>query len=117
MDMAKRCLLALIALSTALALAAPAAQAGPLVKSAGDCSTAAVDQPFLRWLDPLHYALVPGGSFENGAPGWSLGTAQIVSGNEPFNDHGAGDSKSLAIPRGGSVTSPVVCVGLDKPFL
>jgi hypothetical protein len=100
-----------------LATAAPAAQAGPLVKSAGDCTTGAVETPFTRWLDPLGYSLVPGGSFEAGASGWTVGTAMVATGNEPFYAHNRGDSKSLSISSRGSVTSPTVCVGLDKPLL
>ena len=69
------------------ALAPPSAQAGPLVKSAGNCTTGALEQPFRRWLDPLRYALVPGGSFESGAPGWTLGRASVGSGNETFYVH------------------------------
>jgi hypothetical protein len=115
--MAKRFSLVLVCLSFVLALAAPAAQAGPLVKSAGDCTTGPVETPFTRWLDPLGYSLVPRGSFEDGASGWALGSARVASGNEPFYVHGRGDSYSLSIPSGGSVTSPTVCVGLDKPLL
>src|SRR4051812_29133396 len=115
--MTKRCSLVLAALSFVLAVAAPAAQAGPLVESATDCTTGVVETPFKRWLDPLGYSLVPGGSFENGASGWTLGTASVATGNESFYVHDRGDSKSLSVPRGGSVTTPTVCVGIDKPFL
>ena len=41
--------------------------------------------PFLQWLDPLPYTLLPGGDFESGAAGWKLsGGARVVDGNEPF---------------------------------
>jgi hypothetical protein len=115
--MTKRCSLALVCLALTLGLAAPAAQAGPLVKSAGNCTTGPVETPFTRWLDPLGYSLTQGGSFEDGASGWTLGTAKVVSGNEPFYVHKRADSRSLSIPSGASVTSPTVCVGLDKPLL
>jgi hypothetical protein len=115
--MTKRCSLVLVCLSLVLALAAPAAQAGPLVKSAGDCAAGTLEHPFVRWLDPLGYVLTPGGSFEDGASGWSAGAGKVVSGNEPFYVHNRGDSKSLSIPSGSSVTSPTICVGLDKPLL
>src|SRR3954462_4925954 len=115
--MTKRCSLVLAALSFVLAVAAPAAQAGPLVESATDCTTGVVETPFKRWLDALGYSLVPGGSFENGASGWTLGTASVATGNESFYVHDRGDSKSLSVPRGGSVTTPPVCVGLEKPLL
>ena len=115
--MTKRCSLVLVCLSFVLALAAPAAQAGPLVQSAGDCAAGTLEHPFVRWLDPLGYVLTPGGSFEDGASGWSVGAGKVVSGNEPFYVHNSGDSKSLSIPSGSSVTSPTICVGLDKPTI
>jgi hypothetical protein len=60
--------------------------------------------------DSSNYVLVPGGSFENGAPGWTLGRgASVVSGNEPWKVHGRGDSHSLYIPAGSSVTTPPMC--------
>ena len=107
-----------IALVAALvaAVAAPAAQAGPLVASA-DCTAAALEQPFLPWLDPAHYALVRGGSFEAGTSRWSLDGAGVVQGNEPYYVHGDGESKSLAIGSGDSATSTTMCVGLDEPTL
>jgi len=60
--------------------------------------------------DQSNYVLVPGGSFEAGAPGWTLGRgAAVVSGNEPWKVHGTGDSHSLYIPAGSSVTTPPMC--------
>ena len=102
-----------------LALSAPAAQAGllsgvlPGVVSPSDtpstCDTSA-SQPFARWGDYANYVLVPGGSFEDGASGWTLsrGTS-IVSGNEPYYVHNRSDRRSLYIPAGGSATTPPMC--------
>jgi hypothetical protein len=60
--------------------------------------------------DKSNYVLVPGGSFESGATGWSLGRgAAVVSGNEPWKVHGTSDSHSLYIPSGSSVTTPAMC--------
>ena len=98
-------------------MAAPAAQAGLLVASAPSCDAVNLERPFTRWLDPLSYTLVPDGGFEKGAAGWSLSKAKVVSGNETFYVHGAGESKSLSISPGGSATSPVMCAGLDKPIM
>jgi hypothetical protein len=96
---------------------APAANAGLLVKSAGDCGTQPLEQPFLRWLDPAQYTLLPGGTFEKAPPGWSLSGARVVSGNESYYVHGKGESKSLSLPRGSSATSSVICVGLGHPTM
>ena len=110
--------LAIAAVSALTALlAAPAAQAGPLVQSADGCSPAPLEQPFLRWLDPADYFLVPNGGFENGASRWSLDRAGGVAGNEPYYVHGAGESKSLSIHSGAAATSATMCVGLSEPTL
>lgn len=70
--------------------------------------------PFLRWLDPLPYTLVPGGDFESGAAGWRLsGGARIAAGNEPFSS----GSRSLLLPPGSSATSAPTCMGLVLPIV
>jgi hypothetical protein len=102
---------------TLLLAAAPAAQAGVLVESATNCTTPPFEQPFTRWLDYSTYVLAPGGSFENGADGWSLKNASVGAGNESYDVGGAGDSHSLTIAPGGSAVSPTMCVGLDRPTL
>jgi hypothetical protein len=111
---------ALVAAAAAIAAfaAAPTAQAGLLVASAPSCNAVTLEQPFKRWLDPLSYSLVPDGGLERGGAGWSLsGGAKVVSGNETFYVHGAGESKSLSLPKGSSATTPVMCAGLDKPIM
>jgi hypothetical protein len=97
---------------------AGSASAGVLVKTTTDCPDEALSKPFQRWLDPMSYTLVPGGSFENGAAGWDLnGNARVVSGNEPWKVTGAGDSHSVRIPSGSSAVSAPICVGLEHPTL
>ncbi len=74
--------------------------------------------PFLQWLDPLPYTLLPGGDFESGAAGWKLsGGARVVDGNEPFAITGKSDSHSLLLPQGSSATSPTMCMGLLLPVV
>ena len=74
--------------------------------------------PFMRFLDPLPYTLLPGGDFESGAQGWELsGGARVVDGNEPFMVTSAGDSHSLLLPAGSSATSPTMCMGLVLPIV
>jgi hypothetical protein len=92
---------------TALAVGAPAAQAtcdGPTSK------------PFARWLDPFDYSLVPGGTFESGAPAWELTGASVVAGNESYNVSGAG-LRSLSLPKGASAKSPAFCGGIGTPTI
>ena len=74
--------------------------------------------PFLQWLDPLPYTLLPGGDFESGAAGWKLtGGARVVDGNEPFYVTKRSDSHSLLLPQGSSATSPTMCMGLVLPIV
>lgn len=74
--------------------------------------------PFLQWLDPLPYTLLPGADFESGAAGWKLsGGARVVDGNEPFYVTSSSDSHSLLLPSGSSATSPTMCMGLVLPIV
>ena len=100
----------------AMALLAPAgtANAGLLSQSAGPCPSYPMSQVFSKWWDPMKYTLAPGGDFESAAGLTFTGGAQIVSGNESSYVHGAADKSSVRIPRGGTVTTGPICVGLDK---
>jgi len=105
--------LALVAAS----ITASTATAGNFTDSAQTCSSQMLEQPFRRWLDPAKYFLAPGGSFEDGAPGWQLNGASVVDGNEPFAVRSAKDDSSLSIPNGASATTPAMCVTLAHPDL
>jgi len=95
---------------------AGSANAGLLVSSALSCDDQSLSKPFTPWLDFAHYTPVAGGDFESSAAGWSLsGGASVANGNEPFQVSGPGDASSLAIPSGGSATSPTICVGIEHP--
>ena len=98
--------------SLLLAAAAPAANAGLLVRTTTSCETQMLEQPFLRWIDPLSYTLAPNGALEGGATDWTLSKASVVTGNETFYVHGSRDSKSLYLPQGSSATTRAMCVGL-----
>ncbi len=63
--------------------------------------------------DKAEYSLLQGGSFESGAPGWSLSNAKVVGGNESYNV--AGGSHSLAIQPTGIAVSPSFCVSIENP--
>jgi len=108
------------ALTSAAALflvAAPSASAGVLVKSATDCTTPSLEQPFTHWGDNSSYVLAPQGSFESGASDWSLNRASVDTDNESYYVGGSSDSKSLKISPGGSALTDTICVGLDRPTL
>lgn len=107
----------LATVSTAAALAAPA-HAGILVSSATSCGAEALSQPFMPWLDVAQHSPVPGGSFESGAPAWSLtGNAAVIPGNESYSVGGGSDSAWLALPAGSVATSPSMCVGIQNPTI
>jgi hypothetical protein len=80
------------------------------------CDNATLSQPFAQFNDSNDYKLVPGGSFENGASGWTLGHgASIVSGSEPFGATGSVGASSVKLTAGSSVTSPFTCVDAAYP--
>jgi hypothetical protein len=84
---------------------------------AAQCPTQSVKQKFSKWGDSSDYFLLPGGSFE-GTPaqsGWTLSSAGLTAGNEPFHLNSASDDQSLLINGGGSATSPTVCVDSTMP--
>jgi hypothetical protein len=111
-----RTLLASAAVIAFAAVAAPAASAGVLVKSAQNCDNAQASKPFGQFGDISYYVPVPGGSFEPGSPPWAMtGNARVVAGNESYYVRAAGDSKSLYLPQGATATSPAMCVGLEDP--
>lgn len=108
-----------VVIAGALALLA-GASASPVRASDGSllgCGYEPV-HPFLQWLDPLPYTLLPGGDFESGAAGWKLtGGARVVDGNEHFFVTKRSDSHSLLLPPGSSATSPTMCMGLVLPIV
>jgi hypothetical protein len=111
-------LAAAVGAAGALALIAPAAQAGP-VGDAADCSVQRpLSQPFLPWADLASYALSPNGGLETGASGWTLsGSATTGPGNESYYVGGDSDNRSLSVPAGSSATSDAMCVGLQWPTI
>lgn len=96
---------------------APAASAGMLVTTVTNAAPQPLEQPFLRWLDPAQYTLLPGGNFEGTPSGWTLSDARVVSGNEPYYVHGTGETESLSLPSGSRATSAVIPVGLGHPTM
>jgi hypothetical protein len=110
-------ILPFIAVAAFMAVVAPSANAGVLVKTVDDCGTQTVENPFTRWYDNNDYVVVPNGNVENGSDAWSLSGASVVDGNEPWKVHDSGDSSSLKIPAGKSVVTGTMCVGLEHPTL
>src|SRR5581483_3755408 len=101
------------ALGIAVLSGAPARAA---LISTDACDNAALSQPFAQWNDSNEYKLIPGGSFENGASGWTLSHgASIVHGSEPFGATGSVGASSVSLPAGASVTSPFTCVDAAYP--
>ena len=88
----------------------PSAKAGLLATGAASYCDPNASQAFGAWGDQSNYMLMPGGSFETGAPSWNLsGGAKVVSGNEPFFLHSRTDRHSLYMPSGSSASTPTMC--------
>ena len=95
-----------------------AASADGLTLGLDGCPARPTQQVFARWLDFSNYTLVPGGTFEGSLSGWKLsGGAKVVSGNESFNVHGAGEKLALSLPSGSSATTPAMCMAVLDPTL
>src|SRR4051812_48908130 len=98
-----RLVAAVAAVAGMTAVATPAAQAGLLVQTAQGCTTQQLSKPFARFGDFADYTPMPGGSFEAGAPAWTMtGGARVVSGNESYNVRSTSDTGSLYLPQGAS---------------
>ena len=61
-------------------------------------------QPFLAYGDDDSYFPAPGGDFEAGAPGWTIGEGAALV------ESPAGTGTSLSLAPGTSATSPAICV-------
>jgi hypothetical protein len=90
----------------------PAAPAAPAPAPAS-CATGPTSTPFAQFGDSAQYSLVPGGSFESGAPGWSLTNSSIMAGNESYEVEGG--TQALAIEPNGVAVSPAICVTTADP--
>jgi hypothetical protein len=97
--------LAVLAVASLIAAVPAAASAA--------CPPRPLSTPFSQFGDDAAYTLVPGGSFESGAAGWSLTNAQVTSGNESYAVQGG--SHSLAIQPDGTAVSPAFCVSPAEP--
>jgi hypothetical protein len=98
----------------ALAVGAPAASAA--TTATVGCTTRTVAQKFQSVDgDSSNYFTAPGGTFESGAPGWSLTNTWLGSGwgNEPYHVDGA-CSSLLYLNSGGSALSPIFCNRLGE---
>jgi hypothetical protein len=101
----------LLAVATLVGIAAVvAATAAPVSLAYGCQPQGKASTAFGSWGDNTDYLLSGGGSFEPGAPSWSLSQgATVQSGNEPWHVEGASDSHSLSLPAGSSATSVQIC--------
>jgi hypothetical protein len=110
-------LTALAAMAIGALAALPSTAGAVLVERAPSCAQQPTLKPFAKWGDGRNYVLAPGGSFEDGAPGWDLRGASIASGNESFYVGGRSHGKALKLDGGETATSPEICVGLEHPTI
>ncbi len=83
--------------------------AAPAAASAA-CPSSPASTALSQFGDNALYSLLPGCSFESGAPGWSLSNADVEEG-EGAN----GGQYLLSIEPDGSAVSPTFCVSSDYP--
>jgi hypothetical protein len=95
----------------------PATASAIVVERAPSCEPQPTSNPFAMFGDRKNYVLAPGGSFEDGAPGWELRGASIDSGNESYYVGGRSHRRSLRLDGGETATSPTICVGLEHPTI
>jgi hypothetical protein len=85
----------------------------PALASACNLSSDTGSQVFARYGDYNDYVLAPNGIFAGGSTsGWSLLNATLTSGGPGLV---SGDGQSVVIGAGGTLTSPVMCIGTTAP--
>jgi hypothetical protein len=114
-QIAARCRFLLTGAATIAATALLAAPAmASVAPAASGCPETPVAQPFAQWGDTSDYFIAPGGSFEQGAAGWTLhGKAAVTAGNEPWAVNAAGDAGALRLQAGSSATTAPFCIGVE----
>ena len=109
-------LLATLVMLVAAAFSVSTASAGgSLLGLDNDCGS--TSQPFAQFGDYRYYTFGANGGLENGATGWSLSGARVVSGNESFYVHSHGDVNSLSLPAGGTAYTPKLCMGTTSTVM
>jgi hypothetical protein len=92
-----------------------ASAGGSLLGLNNDCGS--TSQPFAQFGDYRDYTFGTNGGLENGATGWSLSGARVVSGNESFYVHSHGDVNSLSLPAGSTAYTPKLCMGTTSSVM
>ena len=92
-----------------------ASASGSLLGLNNDCGS--TSQPFAQFGDYRYYTFGTNGGLENGATGWSLSGARVVSGNESFYVHSHGDAHSLSLPAGSTAYTPKLCMGTTSTVM
>jgi hypothetical protein len=86
--------------------------AAPAAAHAAACPQGATSHPFEAQGDFGSYALVPGGSFEGGAPGWSLDEAEVAEASQSAS---SAHAHYLHVKPHGEAVSPPFCVSSEYP--
>lgn len=81
------------------------------------CPAPSVSPAFSQFGDTNSYFVVPGGSFDGSAGGWTLNNASLSASGDGFNLGGAANPRSVTINAGGSATSPFFCVDNTMPSM
>jgi hypothetical protein len=106
-----------VGVPTASASSVLASLTTPVATLAGasvPCPSRVLSTPFAAWGDSASYFPVAGGSFDDGAAGWTLtGGASLRMGGEPFLAGSSGSA--LDLPSGATATAPATCIDLSSP--
>ena len=99
------------------ATAATTGLAGGSAAAAGSCGTRSTFQAFSQWGDKNEYFLLPGGSFESGTSGWSLGGSSVVTDQAPWKVNGSSHKKALSVPAYTTVMPANICINSNEEWM
>ncbi|MEH3052786.1 MAG: hypothetical protein PGN13_02105 [Patulibacter minatonensis] len=101
------------ALTTLVLLLVPASVA------TAACPVQKTTKAFAGWGDTADYAQIPGGSFENGASGWTFISSKLLLGNDEWDVLPGTHSAALGTGIGSlaaTAISPPFCVDATHPY-
>jgi hypothetical protein len=111
-------------IASVLALAPLATVAAPAIANACTLAPATISHPFAQYGDTADYTLIPGGTFQTAAAGWSYSRAATAPGPGPDTFAATtdalttpADARALSIAPGGGATTPVLCVNKTMPTI
>lgn len=112
-----------LVLATALVAGVTAGTTGLVSGSAAasGCGTRATFKAFAPWGDFNDYFVIPNGTFESGAGGWTMysgqGSPSVVSDQAPWKINGSTHSRALNLPAYSTAQAPNMCIASNEDWL